>query len=214
MSEKKERKKNRFIVMWFFNILVVVISYFIASINPAIIISNKVLNKDIRELGSKNAGTTNSIRIMGKKLGAIVFVLDLLKVVISYIVILLISKLFNIQTSSLSYSLYILGSVVGHIFPVYYGFKGGKGVAVYLMSAMLVDAKATLVCLAFGVILILITRWVSLGSVCGTILLVILSIFMDTNFNTIVLAIATTIVVVKHKSNIQRIFAGKENKLF
>ncbi len=200
--------------MWFFNILVVVISYFIASINPAIIISNKVLNKDIRELGSKNAGTTNSIRIMGKKLGAIVFVLDLLKVVISYIVILLISKLFNIQTSSLSYSLYILGSVVGHIFPVYYGFKGGKGVAVYLMSAMLVDAKATLVCLAFGVILILITRWVSLGSVCGTILLVILSIFMDTNFNTIVLAIATTIVVVKHKSNIQRIFAGKENKLF
>ena len=209
-----ERKKNRFIVMWFFNILVVVISYFIASINPAIIISNKVLNKDIRELGSKNAGTTNSIRIMGKKLGAIVFVLDLLKVVISYIVILLISKLFNIQTSSLSYSLYILGSVVGHIFPVYYGFKGGKGVAVYLMSAMLVDAKATLVCLAFGVILILITRWVSLGSVCGTILLVILSIFMDTNFNTIVLAIATTIVVVKHKSNIQRIFAGKENKLF
>ena len=200
--------------MWFFNILVVVISYFIASINPAIIISNKVLNKDIRELGSKNAGTTNSIRIMGKKLGAIVFVLDLLKVVVSYVVILLISKLFNIQTSSLSYSLYILGSVVGHIFPVYYGFKGGKGVAVYLMSAMLVDAKATLVCLAFGVILILITRWVSLGSVCGTILLVILSIFMDTNFNTIVLAIATTIVVVKHKSNIQRIFAGKENKLF
>lgn len=200
--------------MWFFNILVVVISYFIASINPAIIISNKVLNKDIRELGSKNAGTTNSIRIMGKKLGAIVFVLDLLKVVVSYIVILLISKLFNIQTSSLSYSLYILGSVVGHVFPVYYGFKGGKGVAVYLMSAMLVDAKATLVCLAFGVILILITRWVSLGSVCGTILLVILSIFMDTNFNTIVLAIATTIVVVKHKSNIQRIFAGKENKLF
>ncbi len=54
--------------MWFFNILVVVISYFIASINPAIIISNKVLNKDIRELGSKNAGTTNSIRIMGKKI--------------------------------------------------------------------------------------------------------------------------------------------------
>lgn len=200
--------------MCFFNILVVVISYFIASINPAIIISNKVLNKDIRELGSKNAGTTNSIRIMGKKLGVIVFVLDLLKVVVSYIVILLISKLFNIQTSSLSYSLYILGSVVGHVFPVYYGFKGGKGVAVYLMSAMLVDAKATLVCLAFGVILILITRWVSLGSVCGTILLVILSIFMDTNFNTIVLAIATTIVVVKHKSNIQRIFAGKENKLF
>lgn len=214
MLEKKERKRNRYKTMWFLNILVVIISYFFASINPAIIISKKVLNKDIRELGSKNAGTTNSIRTMGKKWGAIVFVLDLLKVVISYFIILGIFKLFNKQFSSLSSSLYILGSVLGHVAPIYYGFKGGKGVAVYLMSAMLVDAKATLICLAFGVVLILITRWVSLGSVCGTILLVIMSMFMDTNFNTIVIAIATAIVVIKHKSNIQRIFAGKENKLF
>lgn len=200
--------------MWFYNILVMVVSYFIASINPAIIISKKVLNKDIRELGSKNAGTTNSIRTMGKKWGAIVFILDLLKVVASYIIILLAFRLFNVQINSLSKSLYILGSVLGHVFPIYYGFKGGKGVAVYLMSAMIVDYKVTLVCLTVGVILILITRWVSLGSVCGTILLVVMSIFMDTNFNPIVMALATTIVVIKHKSNIQRIFAGKENRLF
>ena len=200
--------------MWFYNILVMVVSYFIASINPAIIISKKVLNKDIRELGSKNAGTTNSIRTMGKKWGAIVFVLDLLKVVASYIIILLAFRLFNVQINSLSKSLYILGSVLGHVFPIYYGFKGGKGVAVYLMSAMIVDYKVTLVCLTVGVILILITRWVSLGSVCGTILLVVMSIFMDTNFNPIVMALATAIVVIKHKSNIQRIFAGKENRLF
>lgn len=200
--------------MWFYNILVMVVSYFMASINPAIIISKKVLNKDIRELGSKNAGTTNSIRTMGKKWGAIVFVLDLLKVVASYIIILLAFRLFNVQINSLSKSLYILGSVLGHVFPIYYGFKGGKGVAVYLMSAMIVDYKVTLVCLTVGVILILITRWVSLGSVCGTILLVVMSIFMDTNFNPIVMALATTIVVIKHKSNIQRIFAGKENRLF
>lgn len=200
--------------MWFLNILTVLISYFVAAINPAIIISKIVLKQDIRELGSKNAGTTNSIRIMGKKWGALVFVLDLLKVVVSYLVLMLVFNIASMPFGSVSKSLYMLASVLGHVFPVYYGFKGGKGVAVYLMTALLIDYKAALVCIVVGVILILLSRWVSLGSICGTILLVIISIFMDTNFNAIILAITTAVVVVKHKSNIQRIIAGKENKLF
>lgn len=200
--------------MWFLNILTVLVSYFVAAINPAIIISRIVLKKDIRELGSKNAGTTNSIRTMGKKWGALVFVLDLLKVVVSYLLLMLVYKIFSVPFSNVSKSLYMLASVLGHVFPIYYGFKGGKGVAVYLMTALLIDYKATLVCIAVGVILILITRWVSLGSVCGTILLVIISIFMDTNFNAIILILTTAIVVVKHKENIKRILNGSENKLF
>lgn len=200
--------------MWFLNILTVLISYFIAAINPAIIISKMVLKQDIRELGSKNAGTTNSIRTMGKKWGALVFVLDLLKVVVSYLVLMLVFKIANMPLGSASKSLYMLASVLGHVFPVYYGFKGGKGVAVYLMTALLIDYRAALVCIVVGVILILLSRWVSLGSICGTILLVIISIFMDTNFNAIILAITTAVVVVKHKSNIKRIIEGKENKLF
>lgn len=200
--------------MWFLNILTVLVSYFIAAVNPAIIISKIVLKKDIRELGSKNAGTTNSIRTMGKKWGALVFVLDLLKVVVSYLLLMLVYKMFSLPFSNVSKSLYMLASVLGHVFPIYYGFKGGKGVAVYLMTALLIDYKAALVCIAVGVILILITRWVSLGSVCGTILLVIISIFMDTNFNAIILSLATAVVVVKHKENIKRILNGNENKLF
>lgn len=200
--------------MWFLNILTVLVSYFVAAINPAIIISRIVLKKDIRELGSKNAGTTNSIRTMGKKWGALVFVLDLLKVVVSYLLLMLVYKIFSVPFSNVSKSLYMLASVLGHVFPIYYGFKGGKGVAVYLMTALLIDYKAALVCIAVGVILILITRWVSLGSVCGTILLVIISIFMDTNFNAIILILTTAIVVVKHKENIKRILNGNENKLF
>ncbi len=200
--------------MWFLNILTVLVSYFIAAVNPAIIISKIVLKKDIRELGSKNAGTTNSIRTMGKKWGALVFVLDLLKVAVSYLLLMLVYKMFSVPFSNVSKSLYMLASVLGHVFPIYYGFKGGKGVAVYLMTALLIDYKAALVCIAVGVILILITRWVSLGSVCGTILLVIISIFMDTSFNAIIVSLTTAVVVVKHKENIKRILNGKENKLF
>lgn len=200
--------------MWFLNILTVLVSYFIAAINPAIIISKMVLKQDIRELGSKNAGTTNSIRTMGKKWGALVFTLDLFKVVVSYLLLMLIFKVSSMPFGNTSKSLYMLASVLGHVFPVYYGFKGGKGVAVYLMTAVIIDYKAALVCIVVGVILILLSRWVSLGSVCGTILLVIISIFMDTNFNAIILGLTTAVVVVKHRSNIQRIIAGKENKLF
>lgn len=200
--------------MWFLNILTVLVSYFVAAINPAIIISKSVLKQDIRELGSKNAGTTNSIRIMGKKWGALVFMLDLFKVVVSYLLLMLVFKVSSVTFGNTSKSLYMLASVLGHVFPVYYGFKGGKGVAVFLMTALLIDYKAALVCIVVGVILILVSRWVSLGSVCGTILLVIISMFMDTNFNVIILGLTTAVVVVKHKSNIKRIIKGKENKLF
>lgn len=195
-------------------ILALVISYFMAALNPAIIISKKVLKQDIRNLGSKNAGTTNSIRTMGKKWGAVVFILDILKVVISYLLVLLLFKIFNLQFTDTAKSFVLFGSVLGHVYPAYYNFKGGKGVAVFLTSALLIDYKASLVCIFVGIILIAVTRWVSLGSICGSILLVIISLFMDTGFNTIILALAVLLIVYKHKSNIQKIIAGKENKLF
>lgn len=196
------------------NLSIIIISYLVASINPAILVSKKVLKQDIRELGSKNAGTTNSIRTMGKKWGIVVFVLDLVKVTLSYLTVALVFRIFGRDFGSFSKSLYTLSSVVGHIFPLYYNFKGGKGVAVYLMSAMLIDYKATLVCLIVAVGIIAITRFVSLGSICGSILLVIISVFMDTNFNVIIVGITTAIIVYKHKENIRKLFAGKENKLF
>lgn len=195
-------------------ILAIVISYFIAALNPAIIISKKVLKQDIRNLGSKNAGTTNSIRTMGKKWGAFVFILDIAKVIISYLLVFLIFKIFNLQFTDTAKSFVLLGVVLGHVYPIYYNFKGGKGVAVFLTAALLIDYRASLVCLVVGMVLIAITRWVSLGSICGTSLLVIISLFMDTSFNSIILLLAVALIVYKHKSNIQKIIAGKENKLF
>lgn len=197
-----------------FNILTFVICYLIAAISPSIILCNKIKHVDIRTVGSGNAGTTNSIRAMGKGWGAVVFVLDLLKVVISYGIIAILASIFKAEFSDTTKSLYMLASVVGHTFPVYYGFKGGKGVAVFLMSAIMVDYKAALVCLTVGIVVIVISRMVSLGSIVGALMLVILVLFMETNFNFIITLMISALVVYNHRSNIQRILKNEENKLF
>ena len=197
-----------------FNFATIIISYLIAAINPAIVISKRVLKQDIRELGSKNAGTTNAIRTMGKGIGALVFVLDLVKVIISFGLVYLIAWLSKEEVTSTTKTLYMLFSVLGHSYPIYYGFKGGKGVAVFLMSAILVDYKMALICVALGVVVILISRMVSLGSIIGSIAIIILDIFMLTAYEFWILIAVVAVVVYNHRTNIQRIIAGKENKLF
>lgn len=197
-----------------FNIVAFVISYLIAAISPSIILCKKLKNKDIRTIGSGNAGTTNSIRALGKAWGAVVFILDLLKVAVSYGIIALLAKMFKQDFNETTKSLYMLASVIGHSYPVYYGFKGGKGVAVFLMSAMMIDYKAALVCLTVGVVIIAIFRMVSLGSIVGAALLVILVLFMDTNFNFLITILISAIVIFNHRANIKRIIKKEENKLF
>lgn len=197
-----------------FYIFTFIIGYLIAAINPAIVLSKKLLKKDIRNLGSKNAGTTNAIRTMGKGIGALVFILDLLKVVVSYGVICLVGVIFKEDVNSTIKSIYMLASVLGHSYPVYYGFKGGKGVAVFLMSAIIVDAKIAAICVLIGVVVIAVSRMVSLGSIIGSAMLVILDIFTNTNYNFIIMALTVVVVIYNHRENISRILAGKENKLF
>lgn len=197
-----------------FYIFTFVISYLIAAINPAIVLSKKLLKQDIRNLGSKNAGTTNAIRTMGKGIGALVFILDILKVVVSYGGICLAGFIFKEEISSTVKSLYMLASVIGHSYPAYYGFKGGKGVAVFLMSAIIVDAKVALICIIIGVAVIAASRMVSLGSIIGSAMLVILDIFMSTNYSFLLALFTVAIVIYNHRTNISRILAGKENKLF
>lgn len=197
-----------------YNFFVFILSYLITGINPSIIISNKVLKKDIRNLGSGNAGTTNSIRTMGKKWGTIVFCLDLLKVTTSYIVILLIAKLFSYEVSNITKTIYMLASVLGHSYPIYYSFKGGKGVAVFLMSAFLIDFKLAIISTAIGVLVILISRYVSLGSMVGAIMLVLTNIFMKGNYNIFILILTVIVIVYNHRENIIRLLNNKENKLF
>lgn len=199
-----------------FYVFIALVAYMAAAINPSIILSKLVLGQDIRNLGSKNAGTTNALRTMGTGMGILVFVLDILKVIVSYFFIVLVAKIFEIPMldSKSMKTVFLFFVVLGHVFPVYYKFKGGKGVAVFLTAAMLIDFKASIVCIIVGLVMIIITRWVSLGSVVGSLLLVLITLFMNTEFNFLFLLATVTLIVYKHKANIKRIINNSENKIF
>lgn len=196
-----------------FEVVIFLITYFICSLSPAIIICRLKNGDDIRELGSGNAGTTNAVRVLGKPLGVLVFILDILKAILAFGVVNLFAKMFGYTNISLLNSIFIVAAVIGHCYPIYYNFKGGKGVAVSLICAFLLDFKIALICLIVGIIIIGITRFVSLASVSGVILLDIMVLVMMPQY-IIACLIISAIVIFKHRTNIQRILNNEENKLF
>lgn len=197
-----------------YNIAVCVITYLICSISPSIEICKLKTGEDIRNLGSGNAGTTNSIRVLGKFMGFVVFVLDVLKVLLAYGVVLGIGKLFNQETEAMFYSLFLVSAVVGHCYPVYYGFRGGKGVVTMLVVGLILNVQFGIVCIIAGIVMILVTRTVSIGSLGGIILFNIMTVVMLSSEYILPVFIASLIIIFKHRKNISRIINGEENKLF
>ena len=212
--------------------LTALVSYLIGSISGAIIISKKVSGSDIRESGSKNAGTTNMLRVHGKKLAILTLLVDVLKGVIAVLIGILIDFVLERQygmKSFVSQSEWLVGNmkyiaavfaILGHDFPIYFGFKGGKGVATSIGVALVLDWKVGLVVMMAALIIMATTRYVSLGSVIGAVIYpCIVAAFMlgMDKFNVIYLLCAVIIgllIIVKHKSNIERLKKGTENKLF
>ena len=212
--------------------LTALVSYLIGSISGAIIISKKVSGSDIRESGSKNAGTTNMLRVHGKKLAIFTLLVDVLKGVIAVLIGFLIDYVLEKQYGMMSYvssAEWLVGSmkyiaaifaILGHDFPIYFGFKGGKGVATSIGVALVLDWKVGLVVMIAALIIMATTRYVSLGSVIGAVIYpCIVAAFMlgKDKFNVIYLLCAVIIgllIIVKHKSNIERLKNGTENKLF
>ncbi len=189
------------------------ITYLICSINPAIVISKKVIGVDIREVGSGNAGTTNALRVMGKFWGVVVFLFDILKVIAAYYICTFVSFVFKQDLEIALKSSYIIGAVVGHCYPIYYGFKGGKGIVALLVSSLFLSYQITIVCLIVAVIIIVVTRMVSFGSICAVTLYAIMTLVMQTGY-TVPIIIVVAIILFKHKENIKRIINKEENKLF
>lgn len=195
------------------NIFVFICAYLICAINPAIILSKKVIGTDIRKVGSGNAGTTNAIRTMGKGWGVLVFLLDSFKVVVAYWAMLLLTKVFGDTAGRSAKSFYLVGAIIGHCYPVYYGFKGGKGVAAMIIACSFISPKPALVCIIVGVIIIVVGRMVSLGSVSAIALFAIMILVMEPQY-AIGVIIAAGIIIYKHRANIKRIINKEENKLF
>lgn len=143
-------------------IAMAIIAYAIGSINFSVILSKKMAGFDIRKKGSGNAGSTNMLRSVGKKAALITLICDILKGVVSILIAILIGNIFNDLNKSLLVQIAGLAVVIGHTFPVFFNFKGGKGVATAIGIILLTNWQIGLICLIFGIFLILVTKMVSL----------------------------------------------------
>lgn len=195
-------------------ILVALVAYLIGSINFAIIFSKKFAGFDLRERGSKNAGTTNVLRTVGKKAAILTLICDMLKGVVSVLLAMLVAKIWTETDLEIIKYLAGLMAIIGHTYPIYYGFKGGKGVATSLGVLLIVNPQIGLICLVFALTIMAFTRWVSLGSILAAILFPILTIFMVDNMGAKIISILIgALVVFNHRTNISRLKNGTENKL-
>ena len=203
-----------------FDIVIAIIAYLIGSINFSVIISKKMAGFDVREKGSGNAGTTNMLRSVGKKGAAITLICDILKGVVAILIAMFIGWAFKVENQSLLVQIAGIAVVIGHTFPIFFGFKGGKGVATSLGILIMTNWQIGLICLVFGIVLIALTRMVSLGSCTAAVLFPVLTLFISENYivsqgsgyfvYSVILAI---IVLFNHRSNIKRILSGTENKI-
>lgn len=195
-------------------ILVGLVAYLIGSISFAIIFSKKFAGFDVREKGSNNAGTTNVLRTVGKKAAALTLICDILKGVVAVLIAMLAANIWEETDAELLKYLAGLMAIIGHTFPVYYGFKGGKGVATSLGVLLVVNPQIGIICLVFALIIMIATRMVSLGSVLAATLFPILTVFMVDSFGAKVISILIALLVIfNHRSNIKRLKNGTENKI-
>ena len=201
-------------------IIMGIVAYLIGSVNFSVILSKKMAGFDVREKGSGNAGTTNMLRSVGKKAAAITLLCDVLKGVVSILISIVVGKILKDVDKALLVQLAALGVVIGHTFPIFFGFKGGKGVATSLGVLLMVNWQIGLICLVFAILLMALTQMVSLGSVAAAILYPVLVMFIHTNYtisegsNYLIFSmILAVIVVFNHRENIKRLLAGKENKI-
>ncbi|MDD6799875.1 MAG: glycerol-3-phosphate 1-O-acyltransferase PlsY [Firmicutes bacterium] len=191
-------------------VLCAIIAYLLGSLNFGVIISEKKYRDDIRTHGSGNAGMTNMLRTYGKKAAALTFLLDGLKAVAAtFIGLMLCGRLGG----------YIAGlfCVIGHVYPVFFHFKGGKGVVVTAFMIMVLDPLVFLVLLLVFLIIVGFTKYVSLGSIiCMLMYPLVLYNFTPLNsekFKVIFALIIAVFVIWLHRSNITRLRQGTENKI-
>ena len=202
-------------------ILVAILAYAIGSINFSVLISRKMAGFDVREKGSGNAGTTNMLRSIGLKAAIITLICDILKGVIAVLFAFLIGKISETTDKALLIQIAGILVVVGHTFPIFFEFRGGKGIATALGVLLVTNWRIGLICLVFAVVLIAITRMVSVGSMSAAVLFPVLTLFIGDNFIVaqggvkyfIYSLILAGFVIFNHRENIKRIMNGTENKI-
>ena len=201
-------------------IIIAIIAYLIGSISFSVIISKKMAGFDVREKGSGNAGTTNVLRTVGKKASILTLICDVLKGVIAILIAFIVGLFVKEEIDkSLLIQLAGLAVILGHTFPIFFKFKGGKGIATSLGVLLITNWNIGLICLVFALTLMILTRMVSLGSIVAAVLFPILIIFMPHNAylvegNYILYSILLAVLVIfNHRANVKRLLSGTENKI-
>ena len=205
-------------------IVMLLIAYVIGSINFSVIFSKKFAGFDVREKGSGNAGSTNMLRSVGKGAAALTLICDILKGVVAISIAIILGNMFKDTNKELLVQIAGIAVVIGHTFPIFFGFKGCKGVATSLGILLMSNWQIGLICLVFALILMILTRMVSLGSCAAAVLFPVLTLFINDNYTVltegkngttyfIYSLILAIIVLFNHRSNIKRILNGTENRL-
>ena len=184
--------------------LLIAAAYFLGNISPSTLLARSV-GKDIKKEGSGNAGTTNALRVLGKKAALITLAVDIGKGVLA----VLLGTFFG---SPMTAMLCALAAFLGHVWPVCFHFKGGKGVAVAVGALLGVNWQLALAALAVVAVVVALTRMVSLGSVLAAASFPVLAYFMEPDF-LFIGCIMAALLIYAHRGNIKRLLKGEENKL-
>src|SRR4051812_9358407 len=193
------------------------LGYLLGSLNTAVLIG-KIYGKDIRDHGSKSAGLTNTLRVLGKPAAGLVLAGDILKGIVACFVGLLLGVYAHSGETVDCVSLLAAGAGagIGHNWPVYFGFKGGKGALTGVAVLFMFNWFMALICLGCFVMIVALTRYVSLGTICASILFVVISFisaFGHTFYFNLFACLMAFLIVFKHRENLQRLLSGTENKL-
>lgn len=192
-----------------------VLAYLLGSVPNAVWYGKAFYDMDVREHGSKNAGATNTLRVLGNKAGFIVLFLDLLKGFLATMLALFIPGISEDPSLLFRYKM-LLGmiAVLGHVYPVFAQFRGGKGIATLLGLAIALDYRIALLCVLLFILMVWFTRYISVGSMSAGIFAAILSLYFYTDniFANLFFSAIAVMVLYTHRANIKRLVAGNENK--
>jgi glycerol-3-phosphate acyltransferase PlsY len=198
-------------------VLLILSAYLIGSIPTAVWISKYLYGIDIREYGSGNAGATNTYRVLGSKMGTLVMIIDILKGVVATSLYLLLPYYMQNEWDRTNLMIGLgIAAVIGHIFPIWADFRGGKGVATLFGMVLAIQPIVAIYCVGVFLLVLYLTRFVSLSSMLASVAFAVLILFIFNEKETLYRAFAIAValmVLLTHQKNIGRLLRGSESKM-
>lgn len=198
------------------NLLGLLVAYLVGSIPSAVWVGRTFYNIDVREYGSGNAGATNTFRVLGKKPGIAVLIMDILKGFLAVKLAFIMGDYDSQSPEFIDFELALaVCGILGHIFPVFVGFRGGKGVATMLGILIGIHPQAAVICALSFIITLYLSGYVSLSSmISGIVFPIVIMVFYSTNSSINIFSLAVAILIlVTHQRNIERIIRKEESRV-